>query len=920
MIATPFILVDGSSYLYRAFHALPPLTTRSGQPTGAVKGVVNMLQKLIKTYGPTHIAVVFDAPGGTFRDDIYPEYKANRPPMPDDLRTQIDPLYAVIRAMGLPMLCEKGVEADDVIGTLAQQAAAQGQAVLISTGDKDIAQLVNEKITLINTMTDTLMDREGVIAKFGVPPECIIDYLALVGDSVDNIPGVPGVGPKTAAKWLQEFGSLDALLEKAETIKGKAGENLRASLDVLKLARELATIKCDVELPITFADLHPAAPDNTELLRLTQELEFRTWHAELEKGGVTTPSASNSSGSPQPMLPELEKTPEMERHYHTVFTPEDFSELVKRLASAKEFCLDSETTSLDYMQAEIVGLSFALEAGEAWYVPVGHDYMGAPEQLPRADVLSALKPILENPAIGKIGQHLKYDIHVLANYDIHLKGFVFDTMLASYVVDATATRHNMDAMAELYLGVTTTTFEQIAGKGVKQLTFNQIPIGGMPGDEEEPAAAYYAAEDADITQRLHDVLSAKLAQDQKLLSVFQDIEMPLAPILQKMERTGVLIDGTMLARQSRELGERILALEKEAYEIAGQEFNLGSPKQLGHILYEKLGIPAPKKTATGQYSTAEDVLEQLDHPLPRLLLQHRSLAKLKSTYTEKLPELVNPKTKRVHTSYHQAVAATGRLSSTDPNLQNIPIRTEEGRKIRQAFIAPAGWKVLAADYSQIELRIMAHLSEDEGLLNAFRHGEDVHRATAAEVFGVPIADVTSDQRRNAKAINFGLIYGMSAFGLAKQLGIGRNEAQSYVDMYFARYPGVKRYMEETRALAAEKGYVETLFGRRLMVREIHSKNAALRQGAERAAINAPMQGTAADIIKRAMIAVDAALVGQESRARLLMQVHDELVLEVREEEVDAIAILLKEKMGAAAELSVPLIVEVGVGNNWDEAH
>ncbi len=920
MTATPFILVDGSSYLYRAFHALPPLTTRSGQPTGAVKGVVNMLQKLIKTYGPTHIAVVFDAPGGTFRDDIYPEYKANRPPMPDDLRTQIDPLYAVIRAMGLPMLCEKGVEADDVIGTLAQQAAAQGQAVLISTGDKDIAQLVNEKITLINTMTDTLMDREGVIAKFGVPPECIIDYLALVGDSVDNIPGVPGVGPKTAAKWLQEFGSLDALLEKAETIKGKAGENLRASLDVLKLARELATIKCDVELPITFADLHPAAPDNTELLRLTQELEFRTWHAELEKGGVTTPSALNSSGSPQPMPLEVEKTPEMERHYHTVFTPEDFSELVKRLASAKEFCLDSETTSLDYMQAEIVGLSFALEAGEAWYVPVGHDYMGAPEQLSRADVLSALKPILENPAIGKIGQHLKYDIHVLANYDIHLKGFVFDTMLASYVVDATATRHNMDAMAELYLGVTTTTFEQIAGKGVKQLTFNQIPIGGMPGDEEESAAAYYAAEDADITQRLHDVLSAKLAQDQKLLSVFQDIEMPLAPILQKMERTGVLIDGAMLASQSRELGERILALEKEAYEIAGQEFNLGSPKQLGHILYEKLGIPAPKKTATGQYSTAEDVLEQLDHPLPRLLLQHRSLAKLKSTYTEKLPELVNPKTKRVHTSYHQAVAATGRLSSTDPNLQNIPIRTEEGRKIRQAFIAPAGWKVLAADYSQIELRIMAHLSEDEGLLNAFRHGEDVHRATAAEVFGVPIADVTSDQRRNAKAINFGLIYGMSAFGLAKQLGIGRAEAQSYVDMYFARYPGVKRYMEETRALAAEKGYVETLFGRRLMVREIHSKNAALRQGAERAAINAPMQGTAADIIKRAMIAVDAALAGQESRARLLMQVHDELVLEVREEEVEAITILLKEKMGAAAELSVPLIVEVGVGNNWDEAH
>ncbi len=908
----PLILVDGSSYLYRAFHALPPLSTRNGQPTGAVKGVVNMLQKLIKTYGPTHIAVVFDAPGGTFRDDIFPEYKANRPPMPDDLRSQIEPLHAVIRAMGLPLLCEKGVEADDVIGTLARQAAAQGQAVLISTGDKDIAQLVNENITLINTMTDTLLDRAGVIAKFGVPPECIIDYLALVGDSVDNIPGVPGVGPKTAAKWLQEFGSLDALLEKADTIKGKAGENLRASLDVLRLARQLATIKCDVELPITHADLHPAAADPAALLTLTQELEFRTWHAELQKGG-NAPAPESGEAAPAP-------AEEITRHYHTVFSQEDFAALLEKLEAASAFCVDTETTSLDYMQAEIVGLSFALEAGEAWYVPVGHDYMGAPDQLPRDAVLAALKPVLENPAIGKIGQHLKYDMHVLANYGITLRGFIFDTMLASYVVDATATRHNMDDMARLYLGITTTTFEQIAGKGVKQLTFNQIPVGGVGDDENERAAAYYAAEDADVTQRLHDVLAARLAQDEKLLSVFRDIEMPLAPILQKMERTGVLIDGAMLATQSRELGERILALEKEAYEIAGQEFNLGSPKQLGHILYEKLGIPAPKKTATGQYSTAEDVLEQLDHPLPRLLLRHRSLAKLKSTYTEKLPELVNAKTQRVHTSYHQAVAATGRLSSTDPNLQNIPIRTEEGRRIRQAFIAPPGWKLLAADYSQIELRIMAHLSGDEGLLNAFRHGEDVHRATAAEVFGVPIADVTSDQRRNAKAINFGLIYGMSAFGLAKQLGIGRNEAQSYVDMYFARYPGVKRYMETTRALAADRGYVETLFGRRLMVREIHSKNAAMRQGAERAAINAPMQGTAADIIKRAMIAVDAALAGEGARAHLLMQVHDELVLEVREDAVADITALLKEKMGAAAALAVPLIVDVGVGNNWDEAH
>ncbi len=900
----PLVLVDGSSYLYRAFHALPPLATRTGQPTGAVKGVVNMLQKLIKTYGPTHIAVVFDASGKTFRDEIYPEYKAHRPPMPDDLRKQVEPLHAIIRAMGLPLLCEKGVEADDVIGTLARQASAKSQPVLISTGDKDIAQLVDQHVTLVNTMTDTVLDREGVIAKFGVPPECIIDYLALVGDSVDNIPGVPGVGPKTAAKWLQEFGSLDALIANADSIKGKAGENLRASMSVLNLARELATIKCDVPLPLSFEDLHPAAPDNETLLRMTEELEFRTWHSELERNA---PSASGEAPPPAVVI---------ERNYHTVFTEAEFQPLLQRLQSATVFCVDTETTSLDYMKAEIVGLSFAFEAGEAWYVPVGHDYMGAPDQLDRDSVLARLKPVIENPAIGKIGQHLKYDIHVFANYGIHLQGFVFDTMLASYVVDATATRHNMDDMAALYLGIETTTFEQIAGKGVKQLTFNQIPIG----DEEEPGAAHYAAEDADVTQRLHDVLAARLAEEPKLESVFRTIEMPLAPILQKMERNGALVDGAMLARQSRELGEKILALEKEAYELAGQEFNLGSPKQLGQILYEKLGIPAPKKTATGQYSTAEDVLEQLDHPLPRLLLQHRSVAKLKSTYTDKLPELVNPKTKRVHTSYHQAVAATGRLSSTDPNLQNIPIRTEEGRKIRQAFIAPLGYVLMAADYSQIELRIMAHLSEDEGLLNAFRHGEDVHRATAAEVFGVAIADVTSDQRRNAKAINFGLIYGMSAFGLAKQLNIGRNEAQSYVDMYFARYPGVKRYMENIRMQAGEKGYVETLFGRRLMVREIHSKNAAMRQAAERAAINAPMQGTAADIIKRAMIAVDAALATRGDKARLIMQVHDELVLEVRADAVDEITALLKERMGAAAELSVPLIVDVGVGSNWDEAH
>ncbi|MCD6060106.1 MAG: polymerase [Moraxellaceae bacterium] len=896
-MSAPLILVDGSSYLYRAFHAMPPFTTRDGRPTGAIKGVVNMLQKLIKTYGPTHIAVVFDASGPTFRDDIYPEYKAHRPPMPDDLRSQVEPLHQLIRAMGLPMLCEPGVEADDVIGTLARQASRAGVPVLISTGDKDIAQLVDANVTLINTMTDTVLDREGVIAKFGVPPECIIDYLALVGDSVDNIPGVPGVGPKTAAKWLQEFGSLDALLGRADSVKGKAGENLRASLDVLGMARQLATIKCDVELPLTYNDLHLGAPDHATLLDMTDALEFRSWHSELQ-----------SQGSGEPVLAP---PPPADVHYHTIFTEEGFAALLQTLENATAFCVDTETDSLNYMQARIVGISFALAAYEAWYIPLAHDYLGAPDQLDRDSVLARLRPVLENPAIGKIGQHLKYDIHVLANHGIALRGFAFDTMLASYVVDATATRHNMDDMAALYLGVKTTTFEEVAGKGAKQLTFNQVEV---------ERAAHYAAEDADITQRLHDVLAPRLAHEPKLESIFRDIEMPLAPILQKMERHGTFIDCSMLATQSRELGERIVALEKEAYALAGQEFNLGSPKQLGHILYEKLGIPAPKKTASGQYSTAEDVLEQLDHPLPRLLLEHRSLAKLKSTYTDKLPELVNPKTKRVHTSYHQAVAATGRLSSSDPNLQNIPIRTEAGRRIRQAFVAPQGYRLLAADYSQIELRIMAHLSGDQGLLDAFRHGEDVHRATAAEVFGVPIDQVTSDQRRNAKAINFGLIYGMSAFGLAKQLGIGRSEAQSYVEMYFARYPGVKLYMESTRQQAAQNGYVETLFGRRLMVRDINSKNLAQRQAAERAAINAPMQGTAADIIKRAMIGVDAALDGMQEKARLIMQVHDELVLEVREEAIAAVSELVREKMGAAAQLAVPLVVDVGVGSNWDEAH
>jgi DNA polymerase-1 len=893
----PLILVDGSSYLYRAFHALPPLLTRSGQPTGAIKGVINMLQKLVKTYGPTHIAVVFDAPGGTFRDAIYPEYKANRPPMPDDLRLQIEPLHALVRALGLPLLCVPDVEADDVIGTLAQRAAAAGMDVLISTGDKDIAQLVNERITLINTMNDTILDCDAVIAKFGVPPERIVDYLALVGDSVDNIPGVYGVGPKTAAKWLQEYGTLDALMAQADSIKGKAGENLRNGLGVLPLAHELATIKCDCELPLTIDELKPGKPDHDVLVHWTRELEFRAWHNELLSEGAD-------------VEPEVSIAP-AEVTYHTVSTKDDFNALLKKLSAAAVFCVDTETTSLDYMQAEIVGLSFAVRAGEAWYVPVGHDYMGAPDQLARDDVLSALKPILENPAIGKIGQHLKYDMHVLENYGIVLNGIVFDTMLASYVRDATATRHNMDDMAAHYLGVKTTKFEEIAGKGVKQLTFNQVDV---------EKAAHYAAEDADITLRLHDILAPQLIAEPKLESVFRDIEMPLVPILQAMEHRGVLIDTQMLATQSRDLGERMLALEKQVYELAGQEFNLASPKQLGHILYEKLGIPAPKKTATGQYSTAEDVLEQLEHPLPKLLLEHRSLAKLKSTYTDKLPELLDRKTGRVHTSYHQAVTATGRLSSSDPNLQNIPIRTEAGRRIRQAFIAPPGYHLMAADYSQIELRIMAHLSGDEGLLNAFRQGEDVHRATAAEVFDVPLNEVTNDQRRNAKAINFGLIYGMSAFGLAKQLGIGRGEAQGYVDLYFTRYPGVKRYMENIRTQAAQNGYVETFFGRRLMVRDINAKNPSLRQAAERAAINAPMQGTAADIIKLAMIAVESALAREQVDARLIMQVHDELVLEVRDGQADHVKALLRAQMESAAQLSVPLLVEVGMGANWDEAH
>jgi DNA polymerase-1 len=900
----PLILVDGSSYLYRAFHSLPPLSTKSGQPTGAVRGVAAMLKKLVKEYDPEYMAVVFDAKGKTFRDDIFPEYKAHRPPMPDDMRPQIEPLHALVRALGMPLICEEGVEADDVIGTLARQAEAAGMPVVISTGDKDIAQLVSAHITLINTMNDTTLDPAGVLEKFGVRPDQIIDYLSLMGDAVDNIPGVPGIGPKTAVKLLQEHGSLDAVIAQANGIKGKVGENLRAHLHQLPLARQLTTIKCDVALKESINDIKLGQPDKPALLDLYRTLEFKSWAAEIESGAVDN-TGGNGGAS------ERSAPPAINAIYYTVDNEEAFDALLARLQSARQFCFDTETTSLDYMVAEIVGLSFAFTAGEAFYIPVAHRYMGVPDQLDRKMVLTALQPILENENIGKIGQHLKYDTHVLENHGIMLRGIVFDTMLASYVLDATATRHNMDDMAQYYLDYKTVLFTDIAGKGVKQLTFDQIDI---------EKAAHYAAEDADITLRLHDVLEPALREEPKLDAVFREIEMPVASILEKMEHRGALMDAGKLAEQSKELGQKILDLEKQAYEMAGQEFNLSSPKQLGVILYEKLGIPAPKKTATGQYSTAEDVLEQLDHELPRLLLRHRTLAKLKSTYTDKLPEMVNRNTGRVHTSYHQAVAATGRLASSDPNLQNIPIRTEEGRKIRQAFIAPKGYKLMSADYSQIELRIMAHLSDDEGLLNAFRHGEDVHRATASEVFGVPIGDVTSDMRRNAKAINFGLIYGMSAFGLAKQLNIPRSEAASYIDLYFARYPGVKTYMENIRELAKKQGYVETLFGRRLMVREINNKNQAIRQGAERAAINAPMQGTAADIIKRAMIRVEDALSASGFDARLIMQVHDELVLEVRDDQVAEVSALVQQHMQAAAELKVPLLVDVGMGHNWDEAH
>ena len=905
-----FILVDGSSYLFRAYHALPPLTNSKGHPTGAIHGVMNMLRKLINDLDPKYFAVIFDAKGKTFRNDLYKEYKANRPPMDEDLRCQIEPLHEIIRASGWPLLVIDNVEADDVIGTLATQASQLSLSTIISTGDKDMAQLVDDNVSLINTMNNGgLMGHDGVVEKFGVKPDQIIDYLTLMGDKVDNIPGVEKVGPKTAAKWINEYGSLDGVIENADQIKGKVGEYLRDALDQLPLSKTLATIVLDVPLDSTPTDLIPTEAETETLVDLYSELEFKTWLRELSSDQDYTPKIDVEDDQ---KIKE-EKTESIRSEYETILTEDQLNNWITKLKESDLFAFDTETTSLDYMQAVIVGVSFATEPGKAAYVPCGHDYPGAPDQLSRETVLNSLKKLLEDPDQKKVGQNLKYDKNVLANHDIELNGIEFDTMLESYVLDSTATRHNMDALALKYLGINTIHFEEIAGKGKKQLTFNQI------GLEE---AAPYAAEDADITLRLHEKLWPKFKEQKDPQFVLEKIEIPLVPILSRIERNGVKIDREMLRKQSQELATRMLEIEQQAYEDAGEPFNMNSPKQIQAILFEKKELPITSKTPKGQPSTAENVLQELaaDYLLPRLILENRSLSKLKSTYTDKLPLQINEKTGRIHTSYHQAVAATGRLSSSDPNLQNIPIRTEEGRRIRQAFIAPEGYKLMASDYSQIELRIMAHLSGDERLREAFTNGEDIHKATAAEVFGVDLSEVENDQRRAAKAINFGLIYGMSAFGLAKQLDVSRGEAQEYIELYFTRYPSVKRFMDETRILAHEQGYVETVFGRRLYLPEINSRNGQRRQYAERTAINAPMQGTAADIIKLAMIDVDQWLSESKVDARIIMQVHDELVLEVAEKEVDQVKEKLEAIMTSAAELNVPLVVDTGVGDDWDEAH
>jgi len=896
----PLVLVDGSSYLYRAFHALPALTNSRGEPTGAVYGVVNMLRRLLADYDPERMAVVFDARGKTFRDELFAEYKANRPPMPDELASQVEPLHAIVRALGLPLLVEPGVEADDVIGTLAARAAARGQPVVISTGDKDMAQLVNDHVTLVNTMSNTVLDRAGVEEKFGVPPERIIDFLALVGDTSDNIPGVPKVGPKTAVKWLTEYDSLDGIVAHAAEIKGKAGENLCASLEQLPLSRRLATIRVDLELPEDPEALRLGEPDRETLIEWFRRMEFKSWLAELleaDAGG----EGAGGEGTQAPVYDLVLEEPALEAW-------------LERLEAAELFAFDTETTSLAYMEARIVGVSFSVEPGEAAYVPLAHAYPGAPAQLDRDTVLERLRPLLEDPGRAKLGHNLKYDMSVLANHGIRLRGVACDTMLESYVLDSAQNRHDMDTLALKYLGRRTIHYEDVAGKGAKQITFDQVPL---------ETAGPYAAEDADVTLQLHRNLWPRLEEVPALVRLFHEVEMPLVPVLSRMERTGVLVDVAMLRTQSHQLARRIHELEEAAYAAAGQPFNLGSPKQIQEILFGKLGLPVLAKTPKGQPSTAESVLQDLalDFPLPRLILEHRGLSKLRSTYTDRLPEQVNPVTGRVHTSYHQAVAATGRLSSSDPNLQNIPVRTEEGRRIRQAFVAPPGCRLLAADYSQIELRIMAHLSRDPGLLEAFGQGLDVHQATAAEIFGTPLEQVTGDQRRSAKAINFGLIYGMSAFGLARQLGIDRAAAQTYMDQYFARYPGVLEFMERTRAEAREQGFVETLSGRRLYVPDVNSRNLQRRKAAERTAINAPMQGTAADIIKRAMIRCDAWL--QENPgvdARMIMQVHDELIFEVGEGDLDTVGEAVRSCMTGAAELEAPLLVEIGIGANWDEAH
>jgi DNA polymerase-1 len=882
--------------------------TSKSQPTGAIKGVISMLRKLEQDYPGSKMVVVFDAKGKTFRHDMYEDYKANRPPMPEDLGVQIQPIHDIVRAMGLPLLIVEGVEADDVIGTLAHEATSKGIDVVISTGDKDMAQLVSDHVTLINTMTDTRMDRDGVVDKFGVKPEQIIDYLALVGDKVDNIPGVNKCGPKTAVKWLQTWSSLDEVIEHADEVKGKIGEYLREATETLPLSYELATIRTDVELDFGLEDLELREQKDDELLELFREYEFRSWINELESGNDDSTTSGQADNPAQPAQTSTEK------NYSIVTDRETLGQWLERLKKAPLFAFDTETTSLRYMNAEVVGVSFAIEPGEAAYVPFGHDYMGAPEQLERDYVLEQLRPLLEDPEQAKVGQNLKYDMNVLANHGIHLQGIAEDTMLESYVLNSVASRHNMDALAQEYLGEQTTSFESIAGKGAKQLTFNQIDL---------EQAGPYAAEDADITLRLHQVLRPRLAETGRLKDVYEKIDLPLVPVLSRMEQRGALISASTLRQHSQELAERMAELEKEAHEEAGEAFNLGSPKQLQTIFYEKMGLPVVKKTPKGAPSTAEPVLQELahEHRLPHLILEHRSLSKLKSTYTDTLPELIHHRTGRIHTSYHQAVTATGRLSSSEPNLQNIPIRSEQGRRIRQAFIAPDGYKLVAADYSQIELRIMAHLSGDKGLLTAFEKGEDIHKATAAEVFGVSLDEVSGDQRRSAKAINFGLIYGMSAFGLSRQLDVGRNQAQEYIDRYFERYPGVLKYMDNIRKQAHDDGYVETLFGRRLYLPEINARNKQLQQGAERTAINAPMQGTAADIIKLAMMSVEDWLLNEHAdEARMIMQVHDELILEVKESALDTICKGLESRMSDAASLDVPLLVEAGVGNNWDEAH